>query len=40
LGPLSMGQVLSIIMITVGLALLTVIYFGRGAPPRIVDRAE
>jgi phosphatidylglycerol:prolipoprotein diacylglycerol transferase len=39
-GPLSMGQLLSIIMLGVGLTLLTVIYFGRGASSPIVNRTE
>jgi hypothetical protein len=33
-GALSMGQVLSIIMLAAGVALLGMIYLGRGASPR------
>ena len=39
-GPLSMGQLLSIIMLAVGLVLITMIYFGGGAASRIVNRTE
>jgi phosphatidylglycerol:prolipoprotein diacylglycerol transferase len=39
-GPLSMGQLLSIIMLAVGLALLTMIYFARGSASQVVNRTE
>jgi phosphatidylglycerol---prolipoprotein diacylglyceryl transferase len=39
-GPLSMGQLLSIIMLAVGLVLLTMIYLARGDASQIVNRTE
>jgi hypothetical protein len=35
-----MGQVLSTLMLAVGLALLAMIYYGRGAGSRLVNRTE
>jgi phosphatidylglycerol:prolipoprotein diacylglycerol transferase len=40
IGSLSMGQILSMIMLAVGLALLAMIYFGRGASSPLVNRTE
>jgi phosphatidylglycerol:prolipoprotein diacylglycerol transferase len=39
-GPLSMGQVLSTIMLAVGLALLGMIYLGRAAPSGLAKHTE
>jgi phosphatidylglycerol---prolipoprotein diacylglyceryl transferase len=39
-GPLSMGQLLSIIMLAAGLVLLTTIYFARGEASQTVNRTE
>jgi hypothetical protein len=35
-----LGQLLSIIMLAVGLALLTMVYFARGNASQIVNRTE
>jgi phosphatidylglycerol:prolipoprotein diacylglycerol transferase len=40
IGALSMGQLLSMIMLVFGLALLGMIYRGRGAPSRQADRQD